>query len=86
ASRRRAEENLRRATEVRPAPTPAPVAQPAPAKKAPPRERGSRSELHLSEGKGGSRREKKSKKPTGQIRVETSHGFEKPTAPVIREV
>jgi translation initiation factor IF-2 len=87
ASRRRAEENLRRATEVRPAPVaPTPAATPAPAKKAPPRERGSRNELHLSEGKGGNRREKKSKKPTGQIRVETSHGFEKPTAPVVREV
>ncbi len=84
-SRRRAEENLRRATAPQPvAATPTPATPPA--QKRPERERGSRNELHLAEGRGGNRREKRSKKPSGQVRLETSHGFEKPTAPVIREV
>ncbi len=91
ASRRRAAENLRRATEVRIiAPTPTPT--PTPAAKKPDKDRGAaaaprggRNELHLGEGKGG-RREKKSKKPSGQIRVDNLHVFEKPTAPVVREV
>jgi len=90
AARRRAAENLRRATEVPIVVTPPPAATPAqpPANK-PERDRGGshhRNELHLAAGKGGNRREKKSKKPTGQIRVENTHGFEKPTAPVVREV
>jgi len=81
AARKRAEENLRRASEVRPAP-----AAPPPAKK-PERERGGahRNELHLAEGRS-ARREKRSKKPSGQIRVENVHGFEKPVAPIVREV
>jgi len=45
-----------------------------------------RTELHLAEGKGGKRDNKKSKKPTGRIRVDNVHGFEKPMAPIIREV
>lgn len=44
-----------------------------------------RQELHLAEGKGG-KRDKKQKKPSGKIRVENVHGFEKPVAPVVREV
>jgi translation initiation factor IF-2 len=92
SARRRAAENLRRATEVPvipPTPPPA-AAQPSqpPALK-PERDRGGshhRNELHLAAGKGGNRREKKSKKPTGQIRVDNQHMFEKPTAPVVREV
>ncbi len=91
SARRRAAENLRRATEVpiivTPPPPSATPAQP-PALK-PERDRGGshhRNELHLAAGKGGNRREKKSKKPTGQIRVDNTHGFEKPTAPVVREV
>ncbi len=44
-----------------------------------------RNELHLAEGKGG-KRDKKQKKPSGRIRVENVHGFEKPLAPVVREV
>ncbi|MFI4978934.1 MAG: translation initiation factor IF-2 [Nevskiales bacterium] len=91
SARRRAAENLRRATEVPIIVTPPPAAstpsQP-PALK-PERDRGGshhRNELHLAAGKGGNRREKKSKKPTGQIRVDNLHMFEKPTAPVVREV
>ncbi|MDE0855279.1 MAG: translation initiation factor IF-2, partial [Nevskia sp.] len=67
---------------------PAPAAPQPPALK-PERDRGGshhRNELHLAAGKGGNRREKKSKKPTGQIRVDNLHVFEKPTAPVVREV
>jgi translation initiation factor IF-2 len=89
AARRRAAENLRRATEVPivPVAAPAPAPSQPPAKK-PERDRSGahRNELHLAEGKGGNRREKKSKKPSGAIRVENVHQFEKPTAPVVREV
>ncbi len=94
ASRRRATENLRRATEVRP--TPAPVVPPpaAVAAKKPERERADkdrgadrgRNELHLAAGKGGKREKKKQRKPSGQIHVENVHTFERPTAPVVREV
>ena len=94
ASRRRATENLRRATEVRP--TPAPVLPPpaAVAAKKPERERADkdrgadrgRNELHLAAGKGGKREKKKQRKPSGQIHVENVHTFERPTAPVVREV
>ncbi|MBI2383986.1 MAG: translation initiation factor IF-2, partial [Gammaproteobacteria bacterium] len=89
ASRRRAEENLRRSAErkaMEPAPAPAPVPA-APAKK-PEKERSHRQELHVAEGKSG-RREKevgKKKRAAAPIRIETQHGFEKPTAPVVREV
>ncbi|MDR3417953.1 MAG: translation initiation factor IF-2, partial [Nevskia sp.] len=92
SARRRAAENLRRATEVpvvAPTPPPAAAAPKVPPANKPERDRGGthhRNELHLAEGKGGNRREKKSKKPTGQIRVENVHVFEKPTAPVVREV
>ena len=93
SSRRRAAENLRRATEVRIVPTPAaPTPAPAAAKK-PERERDKdrsgdrgRNELHLAAGKGGKREKKKQRKPSGQIHVENVHTFERPTAPVVREV
>jgi translation initiation factor IF-2 len=80
-----------------PAPVPPVVAAPAgaaappAAKRAPDRggrDRGTgkgRAELHLAEGKGG-RREKKAKKPSGRVRVENVHVFEKPVAPIVREV
>ncbi|WP_028079064.1 translation initiation factor IF-2 [Solimonas soli] len=44
-----------------------------------------RQELHLSEGKGG-KRDKKQKKPSGRIKFDNAHGFEKPVAPIVREV
>lgn len=44
-----------------------------------------RAELHLAEGKGG-KREKKSKKPSGKVKVENVHVFEKPVAPIVRDV
>ncbi|MEW6168362.1 MAG: translation initiation factor IF-2, partial [Pseudomonadota bacterium] len=71
------------------APAAAPPGAPAPARKGPGRERDGarhhRTELHLAEGKGG-RREKKAKKPSGRVRVENVHVFERPVAPIVREV
>ncbi|MGH8516554.1 MAG: translation initiation factor IF-2 [Panacagrimonas sp.] len=98
-ARRRAEENSRRVTEARlaqPVPVPTPVAATPTAKKPvaaaeppkPDRDRDRthhREELHVAEGKGG-KREKKKRKPTGQVRVENVHQFEKPVAPIVREV
>lgn len=50
------------------------------------RDRGrGRTELHIAEGKGG-KRDKKKRKPTGQVRVDNAHTFERPMAPVVREV
>jgi translation initiation factor IF-2 len=95
---RRAAEAARQAAAAPPAPAvvarkPAERATPAAAPAAPPPaadrgrrdDRGHRTELHLAEGKGG-KRDKKQKKPTGRIRVENTHGFEKPVAPIVREV
>jgi translation initiation factor IF-2 len=84
-SRKRAEENVRRASVVVPPPTP--VA--APPRKAD-RERDAagarRSELHLAQGRGGKREKRKHRSAVGPIMVENLHVFEKPTAPVVREV
>ncbi len=97
-SRRRAEENLRRAAEMRAASPPPPVvATPAAAAAAPGAavrrgdrraapERGGRAELHLSEGKSGKREKKGRKAAAGRVRVDNQHTFERPTAPVIRDV
>ncbi|WP_293372935.1 translation initiation factor IF-2 [Nevskia sp.] len=96
SSRRRAAENLRRATEVKIIPTPAPTPPAAAAAKKPERadrdkdraggggDRGR--ELHLAAGKGGKRDKKTKRKPSGQIHVDNAHTFERPTAPVVREV
>ncbi|HEX4895362.1 MAG TPA: translation initiation factor IF-2 [Solimonas sp.] len=97
-SRNRAAENIRRAAEAAKAlaaqpaaPTPAPGAakKPVTADARPGRDtkdnRQHRTELHLAEGKGG-KRDKKQKKPSGKIRVDNVHGFEKPVAPIVREV
>ncbi len=68
-----------------------PSATPAPATPSADRGRGGRDdrvhrqELHLSEGKGG-KRDKKQKKPSGRIKFDNAHGFEKPVAPIVREV
>ncbi|WP_420426997.1 translation initiation factor IF-2 [Algiphilus sp.] len=85
ALRQRAAENLRRAAEMRAtqpeqplAPTPA-----RPAAGAKP-DKGSRKELHVKAGKSG-RREKKSGRRQ-RVQVDNRHGFEKPTAPVVRDV
>ena len=69
----------------RAAPSAAPAAAAPAADRGRRDDRGHRTELHLAEGKGG-KRDKKQKKPTGRIRVENTHGFEKPVAPIVREV
>src|SRR3546814_7730987 len=46
---------------------------------------GHRKELHLAEGKG-VKSDKKQRNPSGRIRVDNVHGFEKPVAPIVREV
>jgi translation initiation factor IF-2 len=94
-ARRRAEENLRRAAEMRaanpqPATPAAPAAAPAGAARRNDRrggaERGGRTELHLSEGKSGKREKKGRKGSAGRVRVDNQHTFERPTAPVVRDV
>lgn len=104
ASRRRAEENVRRSAEMRNATPPPPPVVVAAVKKPvervvaattdarPAADRGSerdranhRKELHVAEGKGG-KRDKKKRKPSGQVRVENTHQFEKPVMPIVREV
>ncbi len=44
-----------------------------------------RKELHVASGKSG-KRKRKQKVRTGPVRVDGQHGFERPTAPVVREV
>jgi translation initiation factor IF-2 len=102
SSRRRAEENLRRSAQMRqaaPPPPPPVTAKPAaPAAAAAAKKPGTekagerdrdrthhRTELHVAEGKGG-KRDKKKRKPSGQVRVDNAHQFEKPVAPIVREV
>ncbi|HUP91958.1 MAG TPA: translation initiation factor IF-2 [Solimonas sp.] len=98
-SRNRAAENVRRSSEAAKATAAVPATATTSAKKpaaatekspaAADKERDERhhhrAELHLAEGKGG-KREKKQKKPSGKIRVENVHVFEKPVAPIVREV
>ncbi|MDN5863164.1 MAG: translation initiation factor IF-2, partial [Salinisphaera sp.] len=71
-ARNRARENLRRAAESH-------------GRTDEDRERSRRRELHVAEGKQGRRKKKKRGRP-GRVQVATEHVFEKPTAPVIREV
>jgi translation initiation factor IF-2 len=79
---------------LKPAPAPAPsapsrVTRPAaPAagdSRGPGRGRQKRDQLHVSSGKSGKRRKDKTKR-RGQVSVTSTHGFERPTAPVVREV
>jgi len=89
ASRRRAEENLRRNAQVVPAAAAAapPPASTRPRKTDKPASRGDqRNELHLAQGRGGKRDTKKKRRSSSRIQVENVHVFEKPTAPVVREV
>ncbi len=76
-ARSRAQENLRRAAESH-GRTEADVKRE--------RDRGTRKELHVAEGKQG-RRKKKARGGRGRsVSVATEHGFERPTAPVVRDV
>ncbi|MEE9141115.1 MAG: translation initiation factor IF-2, partial [Gammaproteobacteria bacterium] len=45
-----------------------------------------RTELHVAKGQSGHRRKKKRPRRPSHISVDTQHGFEMPTAPVVREV
>ncbi len=45
-----------------------------------------RKELHVSGDKSGRRRKKKTRRRTVHVSVDSKHGFEMPTAPVVREV
>ena len=78
ASRNRAAENLRRAAEM---------AKKEKAEGKLPQRKTAREELHVAKGKAGKRdRRRGAGKRAGQVKIETKHGFEKPTAPVVREV
>jgi translation initiation factor IF-2 len=79
-SRKRAEENLRRSAEHKPEPKK--VEREEPRRD---REQPQRVELHVAVGKSG-KRAKKARKPTGPIKLETQHVFEKPVAPIVRDV
>ncbi|ERJ18670.1 Translation initiation factor IF-2 protein [Salinisphaera shabanensis E1L3A] len=50
--------------------------------------RGKRKELHVAEGKEGRRKSKKKRvtRSSSKVNVATDHGFERPTAPVVRDV
>jgi len=77
-ARSRAQENLRRAAESH-----------GRTKEDEEREknRGKRTEIHVADGKQGRRKNKKKRVTRGsKVNVGTDHGFERPTAPVIREV
>jgi translation initiation factor IF-2 len=101
-ARRRAEENLRRSAEMKasmPAPPPparaaapgaaaAPGVAPAPARKGgrDADRRGGRRELHVAEGKSGKRDKKSRKSGSARVQIDNQHAFERPTAPVVRDV
>jgi translation initiation factor IF-2 len=42
--------------------------------------------LHVADGAAGRRRKKKSRRRTVNVNMDSEHGFEKPTAPVVREI
>ena len=80
ASRNRAAENLRRAAEMAKKEKENKVVEQR-------ERRTARQELHVAKGKGGKRDRKRGGAASRRaVRVDTKHGFEKPTAPVVREV
>ena len=77
-ARSRAQENLRRAAESH-GRTEEDVERE--------KNRGKRKELHVAEGKQGRRKSKKKRVTrSSKVNVATEHGFERPTAPVVRDV
>jgi translation initiation factor IF-2 len=94
ALRREAEKEAKLEAKLVPPPAAAVPPQPAaaPAKSrgasdsADRRGRGKREELHVSSGKSGRRRKDKGGRGRNRVSVKATHGFEKPTAPVVREV
>ena len=79
ATRSRAAENRRRLAEAGPPPTPQQQT-----KNKRELQQKKREELHVAKGKTGRRR--RPARAAARVKVDTAHGFEKPTAPVIREV
>ncbi len=78
-ARRRAEENLRRSAEHKPEPKKVVEHERRD------REQPQRLELHVAAGKSG-KRAKKTRRPAGPIKLETQHAFEKPVAPIVRDI
>lgn len=79
ATRSRAAENRRRLAEAGPPPPPQ-----TQTKNKRELQQKKREELHVAKGKTGRRR--RPARAAARVKVDTAHGFEKPTAPVIREV
>src|SRR5699024_254882 len=90
AARSRARENLRRAAESHgrteeDAQHENTVKQEKDSKRG--QDQGKRKELHVAEGKKGRRKSKKSRSGRNRsVSVGTDHGFERPTAPVVRDI
>ncbi|MGD8236249.1 MAG: translation initiation factor IF-2 [Chromatiales bacterium] len=82
------EEERKRKEELERAEKEAKLGKAAPGKKKHKKEEGRREELHVADDARGKRRSKKQRgRPQRNIQVpETRHGFQKPTAPVVREV
>ncbi|MEJ2329261.1 MAG: translation initiation factor IF-2, partial [Gammaproteobacteria bacterium] len=82
------EEERKRKEELERAEKEAKLGKAAPGKKKHKKEEGRREELHVAGDARGKRRSKKQRgRPQRNIQVpETKHGFQKPTAPVVREV
>lgn len=80
AARSRARENLRRAEQKH-----GRTKEDAEREAARAKGKGKGKELHVAEGKHG-RRKKKTRSRPGRVQVQTEHSFERPTAPVIRDV
>ena len=86
ASRKRAEENLRRASQIVSPPPPHSRRQDKHERVERESKHGQRDELHLAAGRTSKRDSKKRRRAGGKVQVENLHVFEKPTAPVVREV
>ncbi|WP_029891594.1 translation initiation factor IF-2 [Polycyclovorans algicola] len=71
-----------------PAAAAAPGAAAAPARRGDRRDgdRKGRKELHVAEGKSGKRDKKSRKSSGGRVQIDNQHAFERPTAPVVRDV
>jgi translation initiation factor IF-2 len=72
------------ATEKKPAPAPAPATTPAPARRG--RKEPGRTEIHVKSDRAGSRRRRKGGGRGGRQDRGGAHGFERPTAPIVRDV
>jgi translation initiation factor IF-2 len=88
-AQRQQEEQTRRATEARQRAEVGREREPAKDRKQKEdasKTRYGRKELHVAGAKSGRRRKRSTPRRSGPVTVETRHGFERPTAPVVREV